>query len=195
MNAAKDKKRARQVLFAVEELMNERRSSAIPLSDIADRVGVTRSLLYVYYDGVPPMLDAIFQDHFGRLEKAILPVLERRAPFRDRAIAANLAYLGYLIEAGETLQLLLRERKQDSPLGETSQRRFRRLLRLVASDTARALALRPREAFVLLELNAAIPEALSRLVRQKEIDRDTAVATCERLIAASLDAFRLPEVN
>ncbi len=189
MNGAKDTNRAQQVLVAAEALMTERRSSAIPLADIAERVGVTRSLLYAYYDGVPAMLDEIFQDHLGRLERAIRPPLEEGAPFRERALAAHLAYLDYLIASGESLLLLLRERQQDSPLGETSQRRFRRLLRFVASDTARALALHPREAFVLLELNAAIPEALARLVRQGEIDRETAVATCARLIAASLDAF------
>ena len=112
---------------------------------------------------------------------------EVEARYRERASAAYAAYLDYLIGSGPILQLILRERHQDSPLGAESQRQFRRLLRRVAEDTRRALSLAPREAFVLLELTAGIPEALARLVRGGEIDRETAHATCRRLVTASVD--------
>ena len=125
-----------------------------------------------------------------RLAARVLPALDcAEASYRERAGAAYAAYLDYLIESGPILQLILRERHQDSPLGAESQRQFRRLLRRVAEDTRRALSLAPREAFVLLELTAGIPEALARLVRGGEIDRETAHATCRRLVTASVDGF------
>ena len=61
--------RAGQVLEVAEAIMLETRSVSLTLNDIADRIGVSRSLLYVYYDGVPAILDAIFQIHLGRLEE------------------------------------------------------------------------------------------------------------------------------
>ena len=183
--------RAGQVLEVAEAIMLETRSVSLTLNDIADRIGVSRSLLYVYYDGVPAILDAIFQIHLGRLEEHLPLQGDDGEAFERRAIGANLAYFHYLVEAGPVLQLILKERNQDSPLGQESRKRFMRLARSLATQTCHALALEPREAFVLIELNGAIPEALARLVRSGEIDQETAAQTCERLIAASLQSFAL----
>ena len=182
--------REQQLLDAAEALIRERRTLNLSLGELADRVGVSRSLLYVYFDGVPTIIDALFLQHLDRLGAAILPELDARdATYRERARAAYAAYLDYLIESGPILQVILRERHQDSPLGPESQRRFRRLLRHVADQARRALRLAPREAFVLLELTSGIPEALARLVRAGEIDRETAHATCDRLVLAAVDGF------
>jgi len=182
--------REQQLLAAAEDLIREGRTLNLSLGEVADRVGVSRSLLYVYFDGVPAIIDALFLRHLNRLAGRILPELEMRdTTYRERASAAYAAYLDYLIESGPILQLILRERHQDSPLGPESQRQFRGLLRRIAEETRRALSLTPREAFVLLELTAGIPEALARLVRKREIDHDTAHATCRRLVSASVDGF------
>ena len=149
--------REQQLLDAAQALIREGRTLNISLGEVADRVGVSRSLLYVYFDGVPAIIDALFLQHMDRLAARI--------------------------------------RHQDSPLGAESQRQFRRLLRRVAEDTRRALGLAPREAFVLLELTTGIPEALARLVRGGEIGRDTAHATCRRLVAASVDGFAVPPAS
>ena len=182
--------REQQLLAAAEDLIREGRTLNLSLGEVADRVGVSRSLLYVYFDGVPAIIDALFLRHLERLRARILPELTSEdALYRDRACAAYAAYLDYLIESGPILQLILRERHQDSPLGLESQRQFRGLLRRIAEETCRALSLTPREAFVLLELTAGIPEALARLARKREIDHDTAHATCRRLVSASVDGF------
>ena len=188
--------REQQLLAAAEDLIRDGRTLNLSLGEVADRVGVSRSLLYVYFDGVPAIIDALFLQHMERLAARILPELTSEdAPYRDRACAAYAAYLDYLIESGPILQLILRERHQDSPLGPESQRQFRRLLRRLAEETRQALSLAPREAFVLLELTAGIPEALARLVRAGEIDRETAHATCRRLVGASVDGFAVATAN
>lgn len=185
-----ERDREQQLLDAAEDLMCEGRTLAFSLGDVADRVGVSRSLLYVYFEGVPAIVDTLFLRHLDRLEARLLPEFDAApAPYRDRASAAYAAYLDYLIESGPILQLILRERHQDSPLGSASQRKFRRLLRRLAQETCNALSLAPREAFVLLELTSGIPEALARLVRDGEIDRETAHATCRRLVTASIDGL------
>ena len=182
--------REQQLLAAAQALICEGRTVDLSLGEVADRVGVSRSLLYAYFDGVPAIIDALFLQHLDRLGQLILPeALPNDDPYRDRASAAYAAYLDYLIESGPVLQIILREHHQDSPLGADSRRRFRGMLRRVADEARHALTLSPREAFVLLELTSGIPEALARLVRAGEIDRDTAHSTCRRLIAASVDGL------
>ena len=128
MSAESD--REQQLLGVAQDLIREGRTLNFSLGEVADRVGVSRSLLYVYFDGVPAIIDALFLQHLGHLEARILPPLDREGEaYRERAGAAYAAYLDYLIESGPILQLILRERHQDSPLGAESQRQFRRLLR------------------------------------------------------------------
>ena len=181
--------RTRQIMDTTEALLVERKTVAIPLNDIAQRVGVSRSLLYVYFEGVPEILDALFREHAHRLEHAVLPNLSHPEPYRARLTGIATAYLAYLIEAGPILNLLLRERHQDSPLSTESKVLFRRLMRALATDMRSSLDLSSREAFVLLELVSAIPEALARLVRNTQIDRETAEQTCARLVGVATDAF------
>ncbi|MGB3807245.1 MAG: TetR/AcrR family transcriptional regulator [Erythrobacter sp.] len=188
MSAESD--REQQLLDAAEAVIREGRTLNLSLGEVGDRVGVSRSLIYVYFDGVPAMIDALFLQHLDRLKARILPELDDAdAPYRERASAAYSAYLDYLVESGPILQLILRERHQDSPLGPESRRHFRSLLRRLADETCRALRLTPREAFVLMELTSGIPEALARLVRNGEIEPSTAHATCQRLVSASVDGF------
>ena len=119
-----ERDREQQLLDAAEDLMCEGRTLAFSLGDVADRVGVSRSLLYVYFEGVPAIVDTLFLRHLDRLEARLLPEFDAApAPYRDRASAAYAAYLDYLIESGPILQLILRERHQDSPLGSASQRK------------------------------------------------------------------------
>ncbi|WP_375289207.1 TetR/AcrR family transcriptional regulator [Qipengyuania sp.] len=182
--------REQQVLAEAEALILERRTLDLSLGEVADRVGVSRSLLYVYFDGVPAMVDALFGQHLSRLEARVFSDPDGPRRFdRDGAIEACAAYLDYLVSNGPILLLILRERHRDSPLGPASRRNFRRLLRRAARDISRLLGLTPREAFVMIELVAGIPEALARLAREGEITSDVAHATCRRLTAASIAAF------
>ena len=181
--------REEQVLQAAEALLIEKRSLAISFNDIAASLGVSRSLLYVYFDSVAAIIDALFLAHARDLEARIDPALQKQAPFRERAVEANLAYLDYVVEAGPILQLVLRERHQDSPLGDGSRWLFRTILRRIASEAAAGLHVTAREAFVFLELTSAIPESLGRLVREDQIDIATARSTCERLVGVSIDTL------
>ena len=181
--------RDEQLLVAAQELLLEGRTLDISLADVAERVGVSRSLVYVYFDGVPAMIDVLFQRQLGALEKRLSSGADDDLPFPEYALSAAAGYLDHLIETGPVLHLIVREHHQDSPLGSASRQEFRALLRMLAGRVRAGLDLSVREAFVLLELASAIPEALARLVRNGDIDRETAHATCRRLVSASVKAF------
>jgi len=84
--------REQQLLAAAEDLIRDGRTLNLSLGEVADRVGVSRSLLYVYFDGVPAIIDALFLQHMERLAARILPELTSEdAPYRDRACAAYAA--------------------------------------------------------------------------------------------------------
>lgn len=188
-----DSGRREQVLAVAERLVLARGSLSISLNAIAEELGVSRSLLYVYFDSVPQIIDALFVQQARQIDRLVIEMRERHRVFRPRMLGLFREYLLHLAARGHLLQLVLRERHQDSPLQHESSRLFRRILLIVARDVARELQLEPREAFVTLELLAAIPESLARLVRSGAMDKAIALATSDRLIEAALEAMAVRE--
>lgn len=185
--------RREQVLAVAERLILSRGSLNISLNVIAEELGVSRSLLYVYFESVPQIIDALFLEHALWLDGLVTQMHTVHSEFRPRMLGLFRGYLRHLAERGHLIQLVLRERHQDSPLQPESSRVFRRILLIIARDVSRELQLAPRGAFVTLELLAAIPEALARLVRSGAVDVVVAMSTSERLLAAALDALEVRE--
>ncbi len=190
MNAeGKDVARAQEILDALERLVLRHRSLSISFNAIADDVGISRSLLYTYFDSPNAMLDTLFLSHAQGIESRFRPIMSSQASFRDKAVECGKSYFAYCVEAGPLLQLILREAQGDSPLSEESRAYFRKIIRMLASEATAGLKVGAREAFVSLELLAAIPEALARMVRDNQIEEATGIATCERLVGAAIDSL------
>lgn len=187
--------RRKQVMEVAEQLVLARRSLAVSLNDIADELGVSRSLIYVYFDGVPQILDCLFREQIAQIERLLIEARAAQPVFRLRMLTVAQSYLQHLSARGQLILMVLRERHQDSPLGPDSVRMFRRVLRLAAGDLGKELQLDPRAAMVTLELLSAIPEALARLLRSGTVDDATAQATCERLVGAALDALAVRDAG
>lgn len=186
--------RREQVLAVTERLVLARGSLNISLNAIAEEMGVSRSLLYVYFESVPQIIDALFVEQARQLDRLVTQIREEHQDFRPRMLGLLRGYLQHLAAHGHLIQLVLRERHQDSPLQQESTRLFRRILLIVARDISRELQLSPRAAFVTLELLAAIPEALARMLRSGATQEAVALATSERLIGAALEAMAVREV-
>ena len=187
----RDEGRREQVLAVTRSQIVTRGSLSVSLNDIADELGVSRSLIYVYFDSVAQIIDVLFAEEAAVFEAEIDRLLNSEADFRERMIELFQAYLDRLTSEGHLGYLVLRERNQDNPLGEENSRHFRRLLRKLSREVVLALTLSPREAFVLLELLAAIPESLARMVRTGKLEHETAQETSAVLIGAALDAFEV----
>ena len=185
--------RGEQVLAAAERIMLQSGAATISFNDIAAEVGVSRSLLYTYYDGVPQIVDELFRRRVSELQALIEETEAGQPDFGRRIDTIFLSYLAHLVERGPIASLILRERKQDSPLSEESSRLFRRVLHHLARDVSQNLNLGPRESFVLLELLAAIPESLAKMVREDQVSSEVAEQTCSRLVSAAVAAMEVDQ--
>ena len=185
--------RGEQVLAAAERIMLQSGAATISFNDIAAEVGVSRSLLYTYYDGVPEIVDELFRRRVSELQALIEETEAGQTDFGRRIDTIFLSYLAHLVERGPIASLILRERKQDSSLSEESSQLFRRVLHHLARDVSQNLNLGPRESFVLLELLAAIPESLAKMVREDQVSSEVAEQTCSRLVSAAVAAMEVDQ--
>ncbi|MCR2833512.1 TetR/AcrR family transcriptional regulator [Parerythrobacter lacustris] len=188
---AKEEGRREQLLEATRRLILATGSLNISLNDIADELSVSRSLVYVYFDSVAQIIDELFAEEAEAIDRAIVRLINDDSSFRERLTRLFAAYLDHLATGGQLGYLVLRERNQDNPLSAANSRKFRRILRNLSRHAVDALALRPREAFVLLELIAAIPESLARMVRSGKLEIEIAQETSAMLIGSAIDAYEV----
>lgn len=185
--------RREQVLAVTRAMILERGSLIVSLNEIADELGVSRSLIYVYFESVGQIIDELFAEEVKLFDSRISEFLDKDQAFRRRFIDLFGVYLDRLSAEGQLGYLVLRERNQDNPLGDENSRHFRRMLRKLSREVVDALSLTPREAFVFLELLAAIPESLARMVRAGKLDNSVAHETSELLIGSAIDAYAIDE--
>ena len=190
-DAIEGQERREQIISAAEERIRSDGNLSFTMNDIANDIGVSRSLLYVYFESVPEIIDAAFLRHAATLEERFETVAAAESDCTQRLLNICDVYLDHVIAHGAIIFYVLRERNLDSPLGPKSVALFRRLLKRMASNVRDEFKMSPRAAFVLLELLIAMPESLARLVRKGEIGREVAVETSDRLVRAALDAMHV----
>lgn len=183
--------RQAQVLAVTKRLILERGSLNVSLNEISAELGVSRSLIYVYFESVAHIVDALFGQEAAVFDAHVEAFLEDRAPFRGRVMGLFAAYLDYLVTDGPLGYIVLRERNTDNPLSRDSSLHFQRILRKLSREFVAELRLSPREAFVFLELLAAVPESLARMVGKGTLEPATAHATSDLVVGAALSSFEV----
>lgn len=171
------------ILGAAARLIVQRHSIDFGMNDLAVEIGVSRALIYTYFQDPAEIMDALAYRHLARLDQQIRGCCTI-PDFTGRMLAILALYHRDLVDHGPVLPYILRERKADSPLTPRSLHMFAHLVRHIASQLRAALRLPPREALVFLELLSAMPEQLAELQRQGSIAGKTAEATLGRLARA-----------
>lgn len=170
-----------EIVDAVEVMIVRDRTLAFNMHQVASEIAVSRALIYVYFESVQQIVDALCHRH----ALALIKHLNRAGGQGDaiaRANALGQGYLSYLIEHGPALHYILRDSDRNGQL-QKSRPLLRNLIRSVTGEARILLQVEWREALVLVELLLAIPETLAGHIRRQAIDVTVARETCERLIA------------
>lgn len=179
------------IVDAVEALIVRDRTLAFGMTEVAKEIASSRPLIYVYFEGVPQIIDELCRRLLQALDARLRTAEQGDTPAR-RAAALNRSYLDYLIERGPALQYILRDNDRNGPL-EKAKPLYKRMMRALATEARRLLQAEMREALVLVELLSAIPDSLARQIRDGQIDVATARETCDRLtydLVADLEVVR-----
>ena len=177
------------MLDALADLIVTRGSLAVTPNEIAARAGVSRPLVYAYFDSIAQMADELFARELGDAPAMIDAALGRAPNWQAAALTIFCNYLNDLVERGPLMLLILRERNKDNMLGNEGRALFQAILHRMARLLATNLELQPREAFVVLELLGSMAEAMAKMVRDDRITLATAQANLRRLMEAQLDAL------
>jgi len=178
------------MLNALADLIVTRGSLAVTPNEIAASAGVSRPLVYAYFDSIAQMADELFARELGDSPAMIDAALESEPDWLAAVLAIYENYLNDLVQRGSLMLLIMRERNKDNMLGKEGRALFSAILHRMARLLSTNLELQPRESFVVLELLGSMAESLAKMVREGRIPQATAQSNLRRLTKAQLDALR-----
>ncbi|WP_375286568.1 TetR/AcrR family transcriptional regulator [Sphingomonas sp.] len=172
--------RVDEIVNAVETMIVRSHTLAFGMNQVAAEIASSRALIYVYFEGVPQIIDELCRRHLA----ALADRLGRAGDHDDvstRASGLGRQYLGYLLDHGPALHYILRDGDGHGSL-EQSRVLLRTLIRTVVGEASARLQIQLREAMILVELLMAIPDSLAQQLRNGRISLAVAHETCDRLI-------------
>lgn len=181
--------RVDEIVNAVEAMIVRDHTLAFGMNQVASEISSSRALIYVYFDGVPQIIDELCRRHLLLLTDRLSGAGEQsEAPAWASGLGRQ--YLDYLRDHGPVLHYILRDADRHGSL-EKSRVLLRALIRSVVGRARALLQIELREALVLIELLLAIPDSLAKQLRDRRISLTIAHETCDRLITDLVEDLRV----
>lgn len=182
--------RRRQILDAASALVLSQGHLPLPLEALAQRVGVSKALIYEYFPTQADLFNALLGEEEAAIEAAGLSGAVAVHDLMAAAQACADLYLRHVAERGPVAHFILRDTYMGGRLAPEVGRVRDRFLRSFGRRARRELALPANEALATVLLVQAIPEEMGRLVWQGDMPLDRGRELTEQLVASSIAALR-----
>jgi AcrR family transcriptional regulator len=114
----------RRILEIAREELGEKPVDKINMRAIADRVGVSATAIYYYFESKEALFERIKLDALADLDKSISTAVERESDPKRRLIAFITAYASWCLENYNLARLLMDELPPELELTEETKRKY-----------------------------------------------------------------------
>ncbi|OWV34367.1 hypothetical protein B5C34_13465 [Pacificimonas flava] len=181
--------RISEIVDLAERQIRDHATVELSMNDISGALGVSRALIYAYFEDQNALIDSVLKRELDRLASAGLLACAEESNILSAAGDAALIYMRHVATHGPTLHIILREVPHTSlVLGQLVRRNL--MLGRFARRLHRSYHMAIREAIVAVEMLSAVPEELGRQLGRGELSPADADVTCRRLVEASLLSIR-----
>ena len=178
-----------RIIEAANAVYNEVGSFPLPLSIVAERSEVSRSLIYAHFPDQFTLMNRLIEQHVGMVRPEIDLRLQQARSFSDACYAVSDLLFDHFVTHGR----LLFRAAQDEFMRQAPSPDLSRLLRLalvkLTRMAVRDLDLKPNDALFIILIMSAIPEEAARLVSTNQVDCQTAQATLHRTLRLTLQTL------
>lgn len=175
-----------RIIEAANSVYNEVGAFPLPLSVVAERAEVSRSLIYAHFPDQFTLMNRLIEQHADMVGPVIQAQLQQAGTFSDACYAISDLLFDHFVTHGR----LLFRAAQDEFMRQAPSPALARLLRQslvqLTRMAVRDLDLKPKDALFIILIMSAIPEESARLASTNQVDRETAQATLHRTLKFTL---------
>ncbi|WP_299309018.1 TetR/AcrR family transcriptional regulator [uncultured Croceicoccus sp.] len=188
-SSASQADRRAQIVAAARAQIAQSGTLQLGIAPLTESLGISTSLFWTYFANGDALVAAVFGELIDELHAAGLARAARDGDAGDRLLRCARIYLKFLSGGGLPLTYFV-QGDALAHLGSHVSDRLRADLRQLLRALRRDFSLSVREGFAWIEMLAAIPEELGRMVGADALTPDMAGEICDTLIGAAIDAVR-----
>lgn len=175
-----------RIIEAANSVYNEVGSFPLPLSIVAERAGVSRSLIYSHFPDQFTLTNRLIDQHVAIIAPEISRILSREKRFRQACFALSDLLFLHFVRHGRLLFRATQDEFMRQAPNPALARLLRQTLMRLTRLAARQFELKPNDALFIILIMSAIPEEAARLVSTGQASFETGKATLERTLKLTL---------
>lgn len=179
-----------RILEAANSVYNETGAFPVPLSLVAERAEVSRSLIYSHFPDQLTLLNRLIDQHVALLAPDVTRTLIREKRFSQACFALSELLFHHFVNHGR----LIFQAPQDEFMRQAPNKELAQLLRKTLVRLTRLAAiqfdLKTRDALFIMLIISAIPEEAARLVSTRQISLETGKETLRRTLKLTLRTLK-----
>jgi AcrR family transcriptional regulator len=181
--------RIEQILAAAAEIIVDQGVLPISLETVAQRLGVSKGLIYSYFPTQFDLANRLLETHLVGLAREVEQVLTLDDP-RDAADRCAGVYFEHVARDGPLPRILLGDPFLAGRLDPAMTRTYERVMGRLARRLRSTYRLPSRESVAALITLAAIPEELGTLVFLKRLDPRLGREMCREMLLGGLEGLK-----
>ncbi|MFN4183545.1 MAG: TetR/AcrR family transcriptional regulator [Hyphomonas sp.] len=179
-----------RIIVAAHAIYNETGAFPLPLSQVAERAEVSRSLIYSHFPDQLTLLNRLIDHHVATIAPELIQALNREKQFSKASFAVSELLFTHFVKYGR----LIFQAPQDEYMRQVPDLELARLMRLIlvrlTRMASRQLDFRPKDGLFIILIMSAIPEEAARLVSTGQASFETAEATLRRALKLTLRTLK-----
>lgn len=179
-----------RIIVAAHAVYNETGALPLPLSLVAERAEVSRSLIYSHFPDQLTLLNRLIDHHVATIAPELFRALDREKQFSKASFAVSELLFLHFVRHGR----LIFQAPQDEFMRQAPNPALAHLLRVtlvrLTRMASRQLDFKARDALFIILIMSAIPEEAARLVSTSQTSFETAEATLRRALKLTLRTLK-----
>jgi len=174
--------RRTQIMDCAVDLIVARGLSSCTLEEVAVQAGISKPLVYRYFDRREALLKAILEREYTYLRGRGLDAMPKNLPYEKVLRGSVLRGLQYLYERGPILRILASDRSIAALTHDRDRDERSAMRRYFASIVARNFAISEEDAFIIVTLTINAPILSARSLKKRGIPPERVAALWSEFI-------------
>ena len=181
--------RKSQILDVAAAMIREHGVSALSMSKLGEAAGISKPLIYVYFDSRLELFKALLVREVEESQTRNQKIAEAATGLEDLVRSTSRSMLEHVLEHGNIVQQLMHEPEIADVLGKLASQSHQRYIQYLAQQLESSLGLSPELSEMVVEIGLGLSSAAGAHLDRTKTNIDAVEEVLVTMILGSLSAI------